>query len=249
MTNVLFLHGIHSDPTTSEWVGALDAALGRRGGGRLDDLGIGTVGASWNDALYGPEPIEDPGPPDLTYVKDGDSAYDSAVGRWSLRQAALEGTLRRRGSLRSGPFGTLPDEALDWVAPAVASQALKEVGTYCKSRPRRHACLRSVLAQVPERGDLIVVAHSLGSVLALDLIYHLRAAVDVKLLVTVGSPLGRDFVRSHLRRVRDRFPAERVGPWLNVVGQWDPVSAGRGIAVHFPEALDVFVDTGRSFPA
>ena len=248
MTKVLFLHGIRNDPSNQEWIGALDAALGRRGHGRLDDLGIGPVGASWNDALYEPEPLEDPGPPDLSYVKSGDSEYDSAVGRWSLRQAALEGTLRRRGSLRFGPLGALPDEALDFVAPPVASQVLKEVGTYCKSRARRHTCLRSVLSQVPERTDLIVVGHSLGSVLALDLIYHLPATVDVKLLITVGSPLGRGVVRSHLRRVRDRFPAERVGPWLNVVGQWDPVSAGRGIAVHFPEALDVFVDTGRSFP-
>jgi hypothetical protein len=249
MTNVLFLHGIRSDPTTADWAAALDAALGRGGTGRLGDRGIGTVAVSWEDALYGPEPVEDFGPPDLTYVKVGDSAYDSAVGRWSLRQVELEGALRRRGSLRAGPLGTLPDEALDLVAPPLASQALKEVGAYCKSRPRRHACLRSVLSQVPERGDLIVVAHSLGSVLALDLIYHLPATVDVKLLVTAGSPLGRGVVRSHLRRIRDRFPAERMGPWLNIVGQWDPVSAGRGIAVHFPEALDVFVDTGRTFPA
>jgi hypothetical protein len=249
MTNVLYLHGIRSDPTTSEWAEALDDALCRRGSGRLDDRGIGTVAPSWKDLLDGPEPAEDPGAPDLTYVKGGDSAYDSAVGRWSLRQAGLEGTLRRRGSLRSGPFGALPDEPLDWVAPVVTSKALKEVGSYCKSGPRRHACLRSVLPQVPERGDLIVVAHSLGSVLALDLMYHLPAAVDVKLLVTVGSPLGRDVVRRHLRRIRDRFPAERMGPWLNIVGQWDPVSAGRGIAGHFPEALDVFVDTGWTFPA
>ena len=248
MTNVLFLHGIRSDPTTSAWVEGLDAALGRRGGGRLDDLGIETIGASWRDELEAPEPDEDPGPPDLTYVKFGDSAYDSAVGQWSLRQAALEGTLRRRGSLRSGPLGPIPDQAID-PAAAAASKVFKEVGAYCKSAPRRNACLRSVLEDVPEQGDLVIVGHSLGSVLALDLIYHLPAAVDVKLLVTVGSPLRRDFVRSHLRRVRDRFPAERVGPWLNVVGQWDPVSAGRGIAAHFPEALDVFVDTGRGFLA
>ena len=68
-----------------------------------------------------------------------------------------------------------------------------------------------MLSQVPERGDLIVVAHSLGSVLALDLLYHLPAAVDVKLLVTVGSPLGRDLVRRHLRRIRDRFPPNGWG--------------------------------------
>jgi hypothetical protein len=249
MTNVLFLHGIRSDPTISQWAEALAAALARRGTGRLDDRGIGTIAASWKDALYGREPVEDPGPPDLTYVKSGDASYDNAVGRWSLRQAELEGTLRRRGSLRSGPFGALPDEALDRVAPAVASQALKEIGAYSTSRARRHACLRSVLAQVPEQGDLIIVAHSLGSVLALDLMYHLPAALDVKLLVTVGSPLGRDLVRRHLHRLQDRFPAERMGPWLNIIGQWDPVSAGRGIAGHFPEALDVFVDTGRTFPA
>jgi hypothetical protein len=53
---------------------AVDAALGRRGTGKLDDRGLGTVAPSWNDVLYGPEPVEDPGPPDLTYVKGGDSA-------------------------------------------------------------------------------------------------------------------------------------------------------------------------------
>src|SRR5688500_17139658 len=152
MTNVLFLHGIRSDPMSSGWAGALDAALGRRGTGKLGDRRIGTVAPPWNDVLYGPEPEEDPGPPDLTYVDGDDSACDSSVGRWSLRQGRLDGTLRRRGSLRSGPFGVLRDDPLDLVAPTVASQALKEVGTYCKSRPRRHACLRSVLPQLPEQG-------------------------------------------------------------------------------------------------
>jgi hypothetical protein len=113
MTNVLFVHGIRSDPTTFDWAAALDAALGRRGTGRLADRGIGTVAVSWDDALYGPEPVEDPGPPDWTHGKRDDAAYDSAVGRWSLRQVQVEGTLRRRGSLRSGPLGTLPDQALD----------------------------------------------------------------------------------------------------------------------------------------
>src|SRR5689334_10029170 len=109
-TKVLFLHGIRSDPTISPWDDALNDALCRRGTGRLEDRGIEAVAALWRDPLYGPEPREDPGAPDSTYVKGDDDAYDYAVGRWSLRQAALEGVLRRRGSLRSGPFGTLPDD-------------------------------------------------------------------------------------------------------------------------------------------
>lgn len=62
--------------------------------------------------------------------------------------------------------------------------------------------------------------------------------------MTVGSPLARPFVHSHLRRLEERFPYERVGPWLNVVGRFDPVSAGRGIGGRFLEALDTFVATG-----
>lgn len=249
MTHVLFVHGIKSDPTASKWVAALDAALGRRGGGRIADRGLETDAASWGGELYGAEPSDDLEAPDLTYVKLDDAAYDWRVGRWSLEQSALERSLRRRGSLRTGPFGVLPDEALNLVAPKLASQVLKEVGSYCKSRPRRTACLQKVLSHVPENGDVVIIAHSLGSVLALDLLYHLPPAVDVKLFITVGSPLGLEVSRNHLRRLRDRFPAERMGPWLNVVGQWDPVAAGRGIGTHFPEALDVFVDTGRAFPA
>jgi hypothetical protein len=156
----------------------------------------------------------------------------------------LERLLDRHGTLRRGPLNLLPDDALDLAAGPVAERVLAEVGRYCRDANRRNACLHAVLQQIPVDDDLIIIAHSLGSVLALDLLYHLPVGNDVKLLVTVGSPLARDAAKRHLRRVGDRFPAERVGPWLNVVGQWDPVSAGRGTSGHFPEALDVFVDTG-----
>jgi hypothetical protein len=246
MTNVLFLHGIKSDPAAAQWELSLDSALGRRGNGRLADRGVVAVGASWRDELERATHDENLRPPLLTYAKTSDDTYDHAVGSRSLEQATLERALRRRGTLRPGSLGTLSDDALDMLAPPLASRVLKDVGNYCREAGRRHACLHAVLEQVPRDDDIIVIAHSLGSVLALDLIYHLPAEIDVKLLITVGSPLGRDVVRRHLRRVRDRFPAERVGPWLNVVGQWDPVAAGRGIARHFPEALDVFVDTGST---
>ena len=244
MTSILYIHGIRADTAATQWASALDLALRRRGGGGVQARDLKLFAPAWRDELDGPVPDDDIESPALTYVKSGDAEYDHAVGRWSLRQAELERTLRRHGTLRSGPFGRLSDEALDLAASPVAARVVAEVGRYCRETNRRHACLSAVLQQVPAGDDLIVIAHSLGSVLALDLLYHMPAGNDVKLLVTIGSPLGRDVARRHLRRVNDRFPAERVGPWLNVVGQWDPVAAGRGIAGRFPEALDVFVDTG-----
>lgn len=244
MTSILYIHGIKADTASTEWASALDLALRRRGNGGVEARDLKLFAPAWRDELDGPAPDHDIESPRLTYVKSGDAEYDHAVGRWSLRQADLERSLRQRGTLRSGPFGHLPDDALDLAASPVAARVVAEVGRYCRETNRRHACLNAVLQQIPAGEDLIVVAHSLGSVLALDLLYHLPAANDVRLLVTIGSPLGRDVARRHLRRINDRFPAERVGPWVNVVGQWDPVAAGRGITGHFPEALDVFVDTG-----
>lgn len=244
MTSIVYIHGIKADTATTEWASALESALRRRGRGGLATRGIRLFGPAWREELDGPELDTEIEAPDLTYRRSGDDEYDQAVGRWSLKQAELERALLRRGTLRSGPLGLMPNDALDRAASPVAERVLSEVGRYCRDASRRNACLHAVLQQIPENDDLVVIAHSLGSVLALDVLYHLPPGNNVKLLVTVGSPLGREVARRHLRRVRDRFPAERVGPWLNVVGQWDPVAAGRGIAGPFPEALDVFVDTG-----
>lgn len=73
----------------------------------------------------------------------------------------------------------------------------------------------------------LVVGHSLGSVIAYDVLKNVREAPGVQSLITLGSPLGLDEVQDRLApgwSRRDGFPAERVAEgWWNGYDRLDPV--------------------------
>jgi hypothetical protein len=73
----------------------------------------------------------------------------------------------------------------------------------------------------------VVVAHSLGSVIAYDCLKRVAGTPDIDLLVTVGTPLGVSEVRDNLRPEWSRddgFPGA-LPRWVNVVDRLDPVCA------------------------
>jgi hypothetical protein len=78
-----------------------------------------------------------------------------------------------------------------------------------------------------EAGPHVVLGHSLGSVIAYDVLKNVPEAPAVDRLVTVGSPLGLDEVQDRLLpgwTRRDGFPHERVtGGWFNAYDRLDPV--------------------------
>ena len=113
---------------------------------------------------------------------------------------------------------------------------LDQVGRYLDDDSRRAAVLhRATAALVRAPRPRIVVAHSLGSVVAWDLLSDPR--VDMDLLITVGSPLAHPALAVESAP----FPYRRVGAWLNVVHPLDPVPAGRGLHDAFPAACDAFL--------
>ncbi len=73
----------------------------------------------------------------------------------------------------------------------------------------------------------VVVAHSLGSVIAYDCLKRVAGTSDIDLLVTVGTPLGVSEVQHNLRpewSKDDGFPGA-LPRWVNVVDRLDPVCA------------------------
>jgi hypothetical protein len=239
-TTVVFLHGIRDDDPDARWREALEAALARSGQGTLKGAGFLTVAPSWLAHLEGDEPATDLDAPPMTYVRGSEAEHRKAAGDYYLQISDLEATLDGAGRPSAGLLAALPP---DWAGKVVTATLLTEVEAYIKSARRRNACLHAVLDQLPDEGEIVLVAHSLGSVLAADLLYALPPAVTVRLVVTIGSPLSLTHLRDHLLRSRDRFPFERIGPWLNVVGVYDPVTAGRGIGRVLPEVLDAYVST------
>jgi hypothetical protein len=85
--------------------------------------------------------------------------------------------------------------------------------------------LRSTLAEVD--GPVVVIAHSLGAIIAYDVLREAGPVQDIPLLVTVGSPLGvtevQDLVTTPLR------VPDGVAAWRNVADGRDLVALDRTI--------------------
>ncbi|MFD4439389.1 trypsin-like serine peptidase [Nocardia sp. NPDC058519] len=127
-------------------------------------------------------------------------------------------------------LGRLHDQ-LSWIAArsgldsALIGAIFKDVAAYLDNERVRKSVLDTVLVDAPAAGELILVSHSLGTVVAMDLLTQLPREVNVSLLVTAGSPLGMDGVYRKLLSGGANRP-ERVGEWLNTWYAGDPIAIG-----------------------
>ena len=114
-------------------------------------------------------------------------------------------------------------------------------------RERMRQVVRDALAGLD--GPVVVVAHSLGSIIAHDVLREAAgSALDVPLLVTVGSPLGVTEVQDLVERPL-QVPAG-VGAWRNVSDARDLVALDHTIRPEYDPAArctDFFVinDSGN----
>jgi len=234
-----FLHGVRHDDLDANWRRTLDAALLREGTESLEARGYQVIAPSYLAELEG-EPVPDIDEPPTTYRKSSDEEYNRAAGRYWAALADLERT-GIRGRIQPGLGADFPAGA---VAGGLMSKLCADAAEYCANADRRNAIFARLLAEIPLNADLVIVAHSLGSVVAADLLYRLPTHTELRMLITLGSPLTLGPLRRHLARRRQQFPYEVVGPWINLCGTGDFVTGFRGLSPVFAEALDVFVDTG-----
>lgn len=91
----------------------------------------------------------------------------------------------------------------------------------------RGRALEAIRAGAERSGPHVVVGHSLGSVIAYDVLQNVEEAPAVDALVTIGSPLGLGEVQDRLRPGWSRwggYPTARLsGRWVNVYDPLDPV--------------------------
>ncbi|MGW0283781.1 trypsin-like serine peptidase [Streptomyces sp. NPDC003236] len=106
---------------------------------------------------------------------------------------------------------------------------LHDVAAYLDDRPVRDAVLDGVLDTLPEEGEMILVSHSLGTVVGMDLTTRLSPALRTVHLTTVGSPLGLDSVYTRLLIGGPKRP-DVVTDWLNGWSPSDAVAIGCPLA-------------------
>lgn len=118
------------------------------------------------------------------------------------------------------------------------------VRQYLEDTGRRAAILHFLLQQVPTDGDILLIGHGLGGVIAIDLLDHLAADVRVRRFITIGAPADCGELHRDHERLLKNFPYARVDDWTNCFSGSDTAAMGRGLASMFAGAQDFAIKLG-----
>ena len=165
--------------------------------------------------------------------------------------------LRPELAIPQGPRTVRARQAVDWLTrkfgPAARIFAIafcREVHTYLSQpdSPRRVSARQAVADAIEKHRPDVVVAHSLGSVVAYETLWA-HPGPDIELLVTLGSPLAMPGVvlpRLIPDAVRGGRPP-RIRQWVNLADIGDLVAVPRtGLRPHFQGVTeDIHVVIGK----
>lgn len=141
----------------------------------------------------------------------------------------LQGLLSWRGARR----------VLRWFADStrldteIIELFLRDVAVYLTHGRAR--VLEEVWKSVPETGPVVLVSHSLGSVVARDLLADDGLRARTKLWITAGSPLGLDAVVRNLPDDERKHPGI---PWLDTFDVNDIVATGHPLQPRWGRPLE-----------
>jgi hypothetical protein len=150
--------------------------------------------------------------------------------------------------IAQGPRTARARAAADWLTRHLGAQVRRpalmfcsEVSTYLNHPSRRQAVRDAVAENLAEHRPRIVIAHSLGSVVAYETLWQ-HPERKIELLITLGSPLAIPaviFDRLDPKPVNGRgVRPPSVAAWANLADVGDIVAVPRGgLSPHF-EGLD-----------
>ena len=236
---IVFLHGIGDGDPNQTWLRALNTALESAGHPAIDDS---QVIAPRYDSLLTIEGISAK-MPDVTYKVKND---DKSRREFERRQAAVYRLLQDEPDAAPFGFNSVPKP---WMNAAhalgvdhLSTMDLNQVRRYVTDEGLRGAILRYILDQIPTKGEILLIGHSLGSVIAIDLLDHLSANLKVRRFITIGSPANSDALHRGSERLLKKFPYSLVLDWTNFFSTRDIVTMGRGLTSVFPGAQDCAVN-------
>ncbi|MBY3555210.1 lipase family protein [Modestobacter lapidis] len=242
---LVFLHGVGDGDPRGQWLTGVNRGLEAAGYQGLAKADV--IAPRYSDILC-TDGVSASVPP-RTYVTADEEARRRDYERRQARVSRLIGHDPDAGplgydALPPALVNPLQDLAVGWPVGQ-----LDQVNRYMSSDGLRGAVLRRVLEHLPSEGEIVLVGHSLGSVVAIDLLDHLSVDLKVKRFITIGSPAGSLFIHEKTERLLKRFPYGTVEDWSNLLGRADPVTAGRGLGGTFPAAQDFFVGIGHQHAA
>lgn len=246
LPTVVYVHGIGNKPAPAILKVQWDRALFGT------DMGARTRMSYWADLRY-PQPL----PPALGEAIQATALDVHAERPFAstvdiLRELAPQGpeaaTFARRMLARveehnrrtaSGTHAeaynarVLPSFLQRPVTEWLTRNFIKDCAAYFYDADQKRAIqqrLREIL--IPQPQPYIVIAHSLGSVIAYDVLRTLDGALELALLLTIGSPLGIAEVQQNIVKPL-RFPGA-TRKWENFFDRLDPVALEQELHGDFP---------------
>jgi pimeloyl-ACP methyl ester carboxylesterase len=134
----------------------------------------------------------------------------------------------------------LPTWHIDFMLEGTRAYLENKNGTAVQIRERLSSLMRTTL--VDEGRDVLIIAHSLGSVIAYDLLASQpkwMGSLSVQLL-TLGSPLGLGYVQARVLGAMKVFPTA-ISRWDNISAYGDMVSLDATLQDDFIKMIELGV--------
>lgn len=232
---LLYLHGVGKGDRDENWKVALSEGLESVGYPDLAD--VPTLSPRYAFLLKGTDP-DHPIPsntvPNFTGERGRQYKRD-----FERRVGALEAALGAHDRGVGVPFADLGTFAIAQVPQMVQAK------NYVTNRSIRAHVMRRIIGALPEEGPIVIVGHSLGSVITADIIRRIPKQLDVRGVVTIGSPLAAPTFQFDSLKSTLKNPPTNVDWWINFWNDMDPVTGRRGISSVFPWLVDRRIHTSN----
>lgn len=207
-----------------------DAALA----GRLEACRLDI--AAWNFLYYGEYGSLDDDIPWIDRLLEGDGATEDDIREARHWSKWLTRLLYSIGDHAHWLTGALPDPRVR----AMIRDTLRYFDNTGGIADRIRNLVKHEIRRAREQSESVcVVSHSMGTVIAYESLWSLthddRRSAGVELFLTLGSPLGMNYVQKRLLGLRDgsgRYP-EGVREWVNVSAVGDLVSVDQHVEDDF----------------
>jgi pimeloyl-ACP methyl ester carboxylesterase len=226
---LVFIHGATGPKKLSTWLSPLNNALAELGvsGWEPDEVASVDYMPMLRDGTIGAKLPGSSRPERVTRERDAD--FDQNRRELSARLAPHTRSKK--------PWGGRIPTPVSKSAAMVARRAMFE--RRAQLYLRRRNSVTTLVRDEAGAGELIVIGYSLGSVVAADLLRSLRSDQHLRLLVTIGSPLGqRDLWKKTIRGC-EPFPKDRLDAWVNIYNTSDLVTSWSGVEPRLPDVIDV----------
>jgi len=257
VTTVVYLHGVGG--SAPAWNGrGWDLSLRSALAAVRPDLsgGFDTVAVDFDDLMDRPGLVRRQGASDFDYLDDqrgdagrvitGSAEQNGQITAYRRRRDRLSEVVQDCSDAAAPPGVRWPCFLPGEMMVRVPLWDMRQAGHYRHDRSVQSHVLDRVSEQIEQiDDDVILLAHSLGSVVALDAL-HMRS-VQIGMFISFGSPIGVDPTWGGRWEGSGTFPYDRVGSWLNVVNLHDFITWRRGLSRRFPEAVDAFIRAGVGF--